>query len=68
VGFIFHLLNLVIMTKSFKNGYSVSISNSSVSVRFNGETIKCIDVDPNIAVEKFNEIAKKVSSFGTMAA
>ncbi len=56
------------MTKSFKNGYSVSLSNSSVSVRFNGETIKCIDVNPNYAVEKFNEIAKKVSSFGTMAA
>tara|TARA_R110001606_G_scaffold22066_1_gene76592 strand:+ start:126 stop:296 length:171 start_codon:yes stop_codon:yes gene_type:complete len=56
------------MTKSFKNGYSVSLSNSSVSVRFNGETIKCIDVNPNTAVEKFNEIAKKVSSFGTMAA
>tara|TARA_R100000734_G_C3215350_1_gene28902 strand:- start:162 stop:413 length:252 start_codon:yes stop_codon:yes gene_type:complete len=67
-GFYFSSFKSVIMTKSFKNGYSVSLSNSSVSVRFNGETIKCIDVNPNYAVEKFNEIAKKVSSFGTMAA
>jgi hypothetical protein len=56
------------MTKSFKNGYSVSLSGSQVVVRFNGETIKCIDVNPNIAVEKFVEISKRVSSFGTMAA
>ena len=50
------------MTKSFKNGYSVSLSNSSVSVRFNGETIKCIDVNPNTAVEKFVEISNKIKN------
>jgi len=46
--------------KSFKNGYSVSLEGSQVVVRFNGETIKCIDVNPNMAVEKFNEISNKI--------
>ena len=54
--------------KSFKNGYSVSLSGSLVTITFNGETIKVIDVNPNIAVEKFNEISNKVSGFGSMAA
>ena len=55
--------------KSFKNGYSVSLSGSQVVISLNGETIKVIEVNPNMAVEKFNEISNKVSGFGiSMAA
>jgi hypothetical protein len=51
------------MAKMFTNGYSVSLSGSLVTIRFNGETIKVIDVNPNLAVEKFTEICNKVSGF-----
>jgi len=53
----------------FKNGYSVSLSGSLVTIRFKGETIKVIDVNPNLATEQFVEISNKVSGFGiSMAA
>jgi hypothetical protein len=57
------------MIKMFKNGYSVSLSGSLVTIRFKGETIKVIDVNPNLATEQFVEISNKVSGFGiSMAA
>jgi len=55
--------------KSFKNGYSVYLSGSQVIITFNSETIKVIDVNPNLATEQFVEISNKVSGFGiSMAA
>lgn len=54
--------------KSFKNGYSVYLSDSQVIITFNSETIKVIDVNPNMAIEKFNEICNKVSSLGVSMA
>jgi len=56
------------MAKMFKNGYSVSLSGSLVIINYNGETVKVIDVNPNIAVEKFTEISNKVSGFGVSMA
>lgn len=52
--------------KNYKNGYSVSLSGSQVTISLDGETIKVIDVNPNMAVEKFVEISNKIR--GLMAA
>ena len=51
--------------KFFKNGndlMSVSLVHDVVVIKINNETVKCLDVEPSLAVERFENICDNYSN------
>tara|TARA_Y100000817_G_C16842432_1_gene538621 strand:+ start:401 stop:598 length:198 start_codon:yes stop_codon:yes gene_type:complete len=58
----FENLKLKIMVNAFGK-YEVELIGELIIIRINKETVKCMDVTPSMAVEKYTEICNQIKYF-----